>query len=623
MTEETDPAPRIAFNMGLRPEMEGDIGEHQVLIDNVRLEMISDEGAAADADASGEAQPQISVNQVGWRNDDIKTFFVQTLEDPGEQAVSFRVIREDASRAEPAADQSAEPDADQDAEPDDAQAADQNAAQAADQNAAQDAAGECVLTGECGSVRENASTGTWVRPGDFSEVTESGRYHIEIGEGDETIVSPSFEIGEDVYDALFKDVVRMLYLQRCGTATDEAVAGTYAHPACHDQDARVYGTDEFRDVSGGWHDAGDYGRYVVPGAKTVADLFFAAELWGAEGDDYGIPESGNGVPDLLDEARTELEWMLKMQDEDGGVHHKVTCRNFPGSVMPQDDTDELVIAPVSVSATGDFAAVCAMAARLYEPYDEEFALKMKDAALLAYGYLQTAEDEGFTNPSDIVTGEYSDIQLTDERFWAAAELAVCGIIEEDEMPEISADLSAELGWQQIGGYALADLALSGNETAAEMIIDRAVNLLEAADEEAYGISLGMDYPWGSNMTVANNAMILLLAGRLTGGEEFGIIAKDHLNYLLGANGTGYCYVSGYGTLSPEHPHHRPSQAAGQAVIGMLAGGPDGNLEDPYAKGVLEGKAPALCYVDSDASYSTNEVAIYWNSPLICLLAAFL
>ena len=81
------------------------------------------------------------------------------------------------------------------------------------------------------------------------------------------------------------------------------------------------------------------------------------------------------------------------------------------------------------------------------------------------------------------------------------------------------------------------------------------------------------------------------------------------------------YVTGYGSLSPEHVHHRPSYALGKTMAGMLVGGPDKALEDPYAAAVLKDAPPAKCYVDNHASFSTNEITIYWNSPFIFTMNA--
>ena len=122
------------------------------------------------------------------------------------------------------------------------------------------------------------------------------------------------------------------------------------------------------------------------------------------------------------------------------------------------------------------------------------------------------------------------------------------------------------------------------------------------------------------MSIANNAMYLLLYDNLKGGKDGDAVAREQLNYLLGTNGTGFCFISGFGTVSPERPHHRPSQATGVPVPGMVAGGPDESLEDPYAENVLTGTAPALCYADSDQAYSLNEITIYWNSPVVFLFA---
>ena len=159
------------------------------------------------------------------------------------------------------------------------------------------------------------------------------------------------------------------------------------------------------------------------------------------------------------------------------------------------------------------------------------------------------------------------------------------------------------------------------EIGKARIIENADALVEQSKKTGYNLGFGSAFPWGSNMMVADHGELLYMAAKVTGDDTYSKLAGMQLDYLLGNNALGYCFVTGYGTLIPEHPHHRPSQVAGQAVTGMLVGGPNKNLEDPYAKAVLAEQSAALCYVDSDQSYSTNEVTIYWNSPLIYLLAA--
>jgi endoglucanase len=189
-----------------------------------------------------------------------------------------------------------------------------------------------------------------------------------------------------------------------------------------------------------------------------------------------------------------------------------------------------------------------------------------------------------------------------------------------------------LGWADVGTYgSMAYLSLGGKVSASSLqqvkdaVLQEAGDLLARTRTDGYRNSLNMDYTWGSNMTVANHAMHLLLAAELEPekAEDFRNAAWQHLHYLMGANPTGYCYITGHGTLSPTGNHHRPSQFTKKTVPGMLAGGPDAGLEDPYAKAVLTGKPPAKCYVDNEQSYSTNEVTIYWNSPLVYIMASLM
>ena len=588
MEEPTDPAPRLCVNMGFVDTMSeaglqpDDIAPHKVWFDNFSLSVEDASTAAEDAgdqDAAG-----IRLNQVGYLPDAVKTAVFADLE-----AESFSVVEADS--------------------------------------------GKTVLEGTLSAPTENTYAGETDRVADFSALTADGVYKLVTQDGTE---SPAFTVSGQVYDSLLREALRMLYLQRCGTELDAEYAGIYAHPACHTEPAVIYGTDQKIDVSGGWHDAGDYGRYVVTGAKAAADLLLSWEMNGRLLDDAGIPESGDGVDDRLQEVKYELDWMLKMQAEDGGVYHKVTCRNFPGFIKPEEETDELVVCQVSNTATGDFAAVLSLAARLFaESGSPELAAAAESyvqVAELAWTYLDAHQDApGFTNPEEVVTGEYPDGKAGDERFWAAAELfrATGKDLYREAAAELlaSGEVTAELGWVEMGGYGLyallTDPALSeedGIRIQAQAVLADAVQKMTAViTSHPYAINRTDSYEWGSNMGVANDGVVLLMGSELLGDETLCADAARQLDYLLGENATGYCFVSGFGTKSPEHPHHRPSTAFGSAVPGMLAGGPDNGLEDPYAVYVLAGRAPAKCYADTDQSYSTNEVCVYWNSPLILLL----
>lgn len=486
---------------------------------------------------------------------------------------------------------------------------------------------EVVYIGTITDAQENTSAEETDWQADFSELTESGIYYLQ----SETCgKSDSFSIGEDVYNNLTDSMVKMFYLQRCGCEVEDE---TFGHIACHTQQTLDYTTGEEMDVTGGWHDAGDYGRYVTAGAKAVADLLWAYEYNPSLfSDNVGIPESGNGIPDVLDEVRYELEWMQKMQDmETGGVHHKVTCKNFPGYVMPEQETDPLYVTPVSSLATADFAAVMAMAYQWYAEFDSSFAEECLTRAKLAWDYLDENPNLVFTNPSDISTGTYANYSDSDERFWAAAVLyAATGKkayknAVNDGMA--SPALQPAFDWTTISGYGyLSLLSLSEEkldadirETLTASMTKSCVSLYKTIDSDAYRSSVSTYY-WGSNMTISNNGFLMSKTALLTQNNDYLDGAYDQLNYLLGKNATGYCFVTGFGAQSPQNPHHRPSMAAGQAMPGMLAGGVNQNLEDETAEALLEYTPNAKRYLDNSESYSTNEITIYWNSPMILLLS---
>ena len=579
MEMQSDPAPRLCFNSG-RPEGAADMAAHTLTIDNVEVILL--DGTNIEQAGQTTQAPAILANQVGYQPNTPKTAFFRD----GALGELFTVV---------------------------------------------DEKGNTVYTGRQSIEVNDPASGDVVASGDFSAVSAPGTYQIHAGDA----VSHAFAIGQNIYDTAFRDVQRFFYYQRCGVELPKELAGTFAHAPCHTGLATVYGTNETKDVSGGWHDAGDYGRYVSPAAKTAADLLLAYEANPALfGEDSGIPQSGNGIADVLDEVRYELDWLLKMQDaKTGGAYHKVTCAAFPGTVMPEHETEPLILSPISTTATGDFAAVMALAARVYEKMDPAYSQTLLSAAEHAFVYLVNNPDggTGFHNPNGIVTGEYGDANDTDERYWAACELFRTTGSKEYEgyiIALLAKNPPIGFGWEDMGlyghlAYLHATDADKNTVDAVKAIVENGAEALYAlSQKDGYRMTLGLEYPWGSNMSVANNGLLLLLAASIDNeqAEEYIRLAYQHLYYLMGANPMGYCYITGHGRLSPVSTHHRPSQASGETVPGMLSGGPNAGLHDPYAKAVLSGKPPAKCYVDNEQSYATNEVAIYWNSSLLHLMA---
>lgn len=459
-----------------------------------------------------------------------------------------------------------------------------------------------------------------LRKGDFSLFSEPGVYKLACGK----YVSDPFEILAEPPKDLLADLLRFFYLQRCGCEVEDE---DFGHEACHTAEAVIYGTEETLEVSGGWHDAGDYGRYTTAGCQAAADLLYAY-LLGPElfGDDLGLPLSGNGVPDLLDEVRYELEWLLKMQARSGGVYHKVTAKAHADTVMPQEDTAQLFVTPVSSLATADFCGVMALAAEVYQEDDAEFSSACLSAAQRAWKWLSVNRDFLFEDPADIKTGAYSDDEDEDERFWAAAQL---WRVTENETCRLEAKkYAAYLPNTAKALYAnLAILTKPGITEAIPLYrqarqtwVERAQELWVTSGSDPYGICLG-EFLWGSNARAASGGFVLKEAADLVNSEAYESTAWRCADYLLGENPLNLCYVTGQGSRSPQSPHHRPSRALGKPMPGMLVGGPDDRLDDDAVKKKKKGAAPMTCYLDNEKSYSTNEVTIYWNSSLVLLLTS--
>ena len=493
---------------------------------------------------------------------------------------------------------------------------------------------EVVLETAVGIAGADADSGDVVRPIDFSSLVEPGAYYLDVpGVG----TSYDFRVGEDVFVRPCRLAMRFFAGQRCGCDVDLGPEfPAYHYRACHTAEAEFHvssGRAGRLSCTGGWHDAGDYGRYVVNAGISLATLLWAWELYAANLRAIGA--------DVLAEVRWGMRWLLAMQDADGGVWHKATSADFAGVCMPhEDDTPQLVIgsgqAPFKTTcATAYFAAVCAVAARVYRPVDAAYAERCLAAARRAWRWLADSPDHLFPrNPPGIKTGAYGDQDPAGARLWAAAELLRTThdnafdeyfLTHYDKWRPRAIDGAVPQGWADVHHFAMYGYALAPHgwvdARAAERI---GADARAAADQivarvERHPYRLPMrasDYVWGSNAVVANYALMLLIAHRLDPKRQYRTGALDALHYLLGRNTFNTSFVTHVGSRWPMHPHHRPSMADGivQPWPGMLVGGPNADGKRDH---------PARQWFDDDASFKTNEVAINWNAPLVFLLAAAL
>jgi endoglucanase len=564
MNEASDPAPRLAFNMGAFPDRDKEKMPVEVTIQDVSLKL--NNAISAKEESNGGADI-VRVNQIGYRTNDKKTAFVKVQKD----GLQFSVL---------------------------------------DKN------GTEVFSGKLGRPVRDEMAFEYTAPADFSSVTEPGTYTVKVG-SDESF---PFVISDSVYTPILTDVLSYFTLSRCGT---EVTGSLFGHPACHLGQARIFGTNDYMEADGGWHDAGDYGRYVVPAAKTVADLLSANQAASKTYRNFSI----------LGETQWELDWMLKMQRADGGVYHKITCKKFPPFVMPQMETEQLIVSPVSTAATADFAASTALAAVYYRSSNPQFANTALAAAERAWNYLEQNSFQSFSNPSTVETGAYADTSDTDERYFAAAALCkatgntkYAAAAEKLRKSPHAESWKEEYGWAQMEGYG-NEIIINNPDLFSPWLVKevkgavlkRANTLIAQAANSGFGLAIKKTV-WGSNMEVLNDAHLLAFAYDITGRKRYIGAAYAQVNYVLGCNPMTECYVTGYGMHSPQHPHHRPSIAMNTPMKGMLVGGPNEKLEDAFAQNLLTGKPPLLCYADNYQCFSTNEVAIYWNSALVYALA---
>jgi endoglucanase len=506
-----------------------------------------------------------------------------------------------------------------------------------------DADGAVVLRGVPAGPLNDADTGETLMTADFSTVTDPGTYHLEVSGVGRSV---SFSVDRDVYRAAYVTSMLGFYGWRCGTNVAFDYAGAhYGYPACHLQDAHTdaLGTPGLRDSTGGWHDAGDYGKYTVNAAMAAGVLLQTWEEYqpALEHLSLQIPESGGPLPDFLAEVRYELAWILKMQYSatDGRVAHKLVEPTHPAFIMPQDDTAARSFVPYGTTATADFVAVLAKAARVYRPYDAAFAEQCLAAARVSYAYLQANPANVAADETGFIGTQYSSSD-SDDRLWAAAELfettgdsAVLGDLE-TRIGALTAPLvSPDFDWSNLNNLGLYTYLRSARpERATTLVAQVTASLTSAADTlvsthrtGGYGRALS-SYYWGVNGSVARTCMTLQLAYRVTPNTDYLDTCSDQLAFIFGRNSYDRSMVTGLGKDPPLHIHHRPSASDGidAPYPGLLVGGAwiyrklDGPPEIPACT------LPAgACWADEQANYQVNEVAINWNAALVYALASFL
>ena len=504
-----------------------------------------------------------------------------------------------------------------------------------------------VFTGTLGTSATWNPSGETVKIADFSTFKTAGSYYIQTTNEK----SNTFDIKDQkaLYD-LSIWTAKSFYIWRASTALDAKYATisgqSYARAAGHLDDqvlihssaastARPAGTKV--SAPKGWYDAGDYGLYVVNAGMSIHSMMLAYETMPNYFDtlNLNIPESGNGVPDILDELKWEYDWMLNMQDpNDGGVYFKLTSLQFDGFELPSaDKLTRYMIGKTTTSAL-DFAAMTAMAARVYTKYETVFpgfAAKCLAASKSAYTWAKAHPSIAFSNPTDVGTGEYGDGTFTDEFFWAASELFIT-TQDATYYSDINLNISVVApSWGDVSGCGLMSLkahvdelpATANKSTINSKFLTFADGIYSVYNTSAYKVPITNFY-WGSNGVVASNGSVLALAFRTLKDKKYLDAMVAASDYILGRNAVNYSFVTWFGDKTPMNIHHRQSGSDGitKPCPGYMCGGPNTDaVTDCGAANYPTTTIKAKCYLDSQCSYSTNEVAINWQAPLVNLISS--
>ncbi len=544
-----------------------------------------------------------------------------------------------------------------------------------------DTSGNTVYEFKSRPFGNDSDSGDSVHILDLTDFDTEGEYYLECENGKK---SRSFVIGgTGEYSRLLYDSLNYFYQNRSGIPIEsayissgdkDALSRAAGHVTDNAQIQHTWGysgTSGSIDVSGGWYDAGDHGKYTVNGGLSLWLLQNEYETASAYGYDavFGdgtmyLPENGDGFPDLLNEARYEAEWMFKMVidggEYDGCVYHKAHDETWTGlGIAPAEDDKNRIVKPPTTAATLNFAACMAQSARLWAGLDDDFSQKCVNAAVKSYAAAKAHPDMFAPLDESVGGGAYGDDDVTDEFYWAACELFVTTgdksyyedmkkskfflAVPSDLSGGESVDSCGTFDWGNTAALGTFSLALhpsfldeSDRKKAESNIVKTADYFLETGEKQGYGLPYKSStiayndsdkgFQWGSNSFAVDNAIAEAYAYLLTGEDKYLDGTVRTMDYILGRNPNDISYVTGYGAYTAENPHHRywskqidPMYPS--APDGVMVGGPNSGMQDPWVKGSGWKKGqipPEKCYLDHIEAWSVNECCINWNASLAWL-----
>ncbi len=481
---------------------------------------------------------------------------------------------------------------------------------------------------------------------DFSELTTPGTYYLWVNR---ELFSYTFKIGDDVYDGFLKDLLKTVFYQRCGYKLPEGFSDPYAHDACHTgvhnlMADKVQGREVAYagDVTGGWHDAGDFSVQGVSNSLT-ASLFMYNYLMHPElfDDAVGIPESGNGIPDVLDEARWGVEWLLKTQTENGSAIRRIDAWGQPPLTTRADlDKNTMYVTPSAFCDTGNMVATCALASRVFADIDAAFADKCLAAAKRGYDWMVANVGYVYPYPGNYygTPSEYTGESELDEFLWAKAELfAATGDAKylDGALDLTSTEELTGMSYHDRGGMASFALITSDEskwESDVAVGIKVAMKNKAKADgrlAEASMWDVAIDIKDMNNECRYNSffgraAVRMILAEKMDARVDYSAGKLGWLNFVFGSNPLNLCYVSRYGTNTTQMYHHR-NCANGNMFPGVIAPGPGSSswvwsAHKDLGNYISEDTPPLKAYVENINYYRFNEWCVDESAIYLTIMA---
>lgn len=498
---------------------------------------------------------------------------------------------------------------------------------------------ELIATLSLGQETIDADTQDAISTIDFTDQTEPGTYYLKLGR----FKSAPFEIGTDIYEQPLITLLRSYYLQRCGVEINDPITGI-SHAPCHLEDGVIPNEDEYHSAGeivpalGGWHDTGGYSKYVATTTVTTARLLNLYEQYPHLFPDsqLNIPESGNGVSDLLDEMEFGLNWLLKMQRADGAIYRKLAGKTWPIDLSPEEDIQTRYLFGISTAETAKFAAAMAIASRNFQSIDAKLAARYLTAAKSAWQYLETQATmkvdwvEGYDSGSDkYLLSEFNQEESLktdiDDRLWAAAELFIT--TGQDNFANYFADNVDQMDytlfeWKDPSSLGLVNYLRQNRQPISEelrekiklKIQQRADLILNKVNQNAYHIANDR-FIWGSNKMTAEEGITLVYAYQLTQNIAYLHGAIDQLDYLLGRNHFNQTFITDIGKNPVKNLSNIYAIAKKISIPGLVVGGPNSDGQD----GMVFRNKGQLSYIDNPRSYTTNENAIDYNASVISLI----